>query len=295
MSQIFISYRREDSAGHAGRLEEALERHFGAGSVFRDVEDLPPGQPFPAALQARLHSADLALVLIGPRWLSAERDSVQRLSLPDDYVRKEVSQALGRGIPVVPVLLDEATLPTEDQLPSDLQPLVQRHAVRVSDAGWADDVARLISALTAELGDQGAPPSMHRRVALAGVVAALATGVWWWLGPQAPPFPAGAWQAEVRYHWGDTYQERFEFELAGNAVLGSASFVGRARALEEATWTDGQLSFVTHSESTMGSETRTSTHRYFITREGEQLKVRYSTAGGFESPPPMVFTASPAK
>lgn len=294
MSQIFISYRREDSAGHAGRLEEALERHFGAGSVFRDVEDLPPGQPFPAALQARLHSADLALVLIGPRWLSAERDGVRRLSLPDDYVRMEVSRALGRGIPVVPVLLDEATLPTEDELPSDLQPLVQRHAVRVSDAGWADDVARLISALTAELGDHSPPPLMHRRVVLASVVAALAAGVWWWLGPQAPPFPAGAWQAEVRYHWGDTYQERFEFELAGNAVLGSASFLGRPRALEEATWTDGQLSFVTHSESTMGSETRTSTHRYFMTREGEQLKVRYSTAGGFESPPPMVFMASPA-
>nr|HQU90610.1 toll/interleukin-1 receptor domain-containing protein [Denitromonas sp.] len=137
MSQIFISYRREDSAGHAGRLEEALERHFGAHSVFRDVEDLPPGQPFPAALEARLHSADLALVLIGPRWLTAERDGVQRLSLSDDYVRMEVSRALGRGIPVVPVLLDDAVLPAEDELPADLRPLVQRHAVRVSDAGWA--------------------------------------------------------------------------------------------------------------------------------------------------------------
>ncbi|MCB1952702.1 MAG: toll/interleukin-1 receptor domain-containing protein [Zoogloeaceae bacterium] len=294
MSQIFISYRREDSAGHAGRLEEALERHFGAHSVFRDVEDLPPGQPFPAALEARLHSADLALVLIGPRWLTAERDGVQRLSLSDDYVRMEVSRALGRGIPVVPVLLDDAVLPAEDELPADLRPLVQRHAVRVSDAGWADDVARLIAALTAELGEQRRPPSMHRRAALAGVAVVLAGGAWWWLGPKTPPFPAGVWQAEVRYHWGDTYQERFEFELAGNAVLGSASFLGRAHALEETDWRDGQLIFVTHSESTMGSETRTSTHRYFITREGEQLKVRYSTAGGFESPPPMVFLASPA-
>ena len=92
-----------------------------------------------------------------------------------------------------------------------------------------------------------------------------------------------------------TWVERITLGWLAWEMTGSASFVGRARALEEATWTDGQLSFVTHSESTMGSETRTSTHRYFITREGEQLKVRYSTAGGFESPPPMVFTASPAK
>lgn len=293
MSQIFISYRREDSAGHAGRLEDALERHFGARNVFRDVEDLPPGQPFPAALQARLRSADLVLVLIGPRWLDAERDGVRRLSLPDDYVRMEVARALDMGIPVVPVLLDEAAMPRADALPADLRPLVQRHAVRVSDAGWTDDVARLVNALHAELGGARRLSMVRRRVLGALAVLALAGGAWWAFAPPPVPFPVGAWQAEVRYDWGDTYLERFEFVRIGDTIVGSASFLGRARDIEAARWADGLLSFETHSESVMGSESRVSTHRYLVSREGDALRVRYSTAGGFGAPPPMVFMATP--
>ncbi|KAA3650918.1 MAG: TIR domain-containing protein [Proteobacteria bacterium] len=295
MSQIFISYRRDDSAGHAGRLEEALERHFGTRNVFRDVDDLPPGQPFPAALQARLRGANLVLVLIGPRWLEAERDGVRRLSLPDDYVRMEVAHALGQGIPVVPVLLDDAAMPPANALPADLRPLVHRHAVRVSDAGWSDDVARLVGALQAELG----PRRGHlvvRRVLLGALLAGGAALVAWWaLTPQLPPFPAGRWQAEVRYDWGDTYQERFEFTRTGHTIIGSASFLGRARDIEAVRWADGLLSFETHSESVMGSEHRVSTHRYVIAPEGDALRVRYSTAGGFGAPPPMVFMATPLK
>lgn len=293
MSQIFISYRRDDSAGHAGRLEEALERHFGARHVFRDVDDLPPGQPFPAALQARLRGADLVLVLIGPRWLAAERDGVRRLSLPDDYVRMEVAQALGRGIPVVPVLLDGAAMPSADALPDDLRPLALRHAVRVSDAGWADDVSRLVSALHVELGGRARRSVVRRRLPLAVAAVVVAALAWWALAPTSPPFPAGVWQAEVRYDWGDTYLERFDFARTGDTIVGSASFLGRARDIEAARWADGLLSFETRSESVMGSESRVSTHRYVISRDGDALRVRYSTAGGFDASPPMVFLATP--
>ncbi|MBT0961287.1 toll/interleukin-1 receptor domain-containing protein [Denitromonas iodatirespirans] len=294
MSQIFISYRREDSAGHAGRLEEALERHFGAHSVFRDVEDLLPGQPFPDALQARLQSADLVLVLIGPHWLSAERDGTPRLSLPDDYVRMEVTRALARDIPVVPVLLDDTPMPVAADLPADMRPLLQRHAVRVSDDGWADDVARLVAALDAALGGRRRVASQRRRVAALALALALAIGAAWWFAMPATPFPAGVWVADVRYHWGATHQERFEFERVGDAVHGSASFLGRPRALTDAHWDDGRLSFTTQSESVMDDESRVTTHRYLITRDGEQLKVRYSTSGGFDPAPPMVFQATRA-
>lgn len=296
MSQIFISYRREDSAGHAGRLEEALERHFGAHRVFRDVEDLLPGQPFPEALRARLQSADLVLVLIGPRWLTAERDGVRRLTLPDDYVRMEVTRALGREIPVVPVLLDDTPLPAAADLPADMRPLLQRHAVRVSDDGWADDVARLIGALDAALGDGQRGMRGRRRGWVSGIALAVALllGGGWWLAGSRVPFPAGVWTADVRYEWGDSYRERFEFEQVGNTVQGSASFLGRPRALEEARWQDGRLSFSTRSESTMGAERRETVHRYLISLEGERLKVHYSSSGGFSASPPMVFMASAA-
>ena len=57
MSQIFISYRREDSAGYAGRLRESLERRLGKGAVFRDVDALEPGQDFVDIIAIRLRDA----------------------------------------------------------------------------------------------------------------------------------------------------------------------------------------------------------------------------------------------
>jgi hypothetical protein len=44
MPTIFLSYRRDDSAGYAGRLRSSLEAKLGEGSVFRDVDAIEPGQ-----------------------------------------------------------------------------------------------------------------------------------------------------------------------------------------------------------------------------------------------------------
>ena len=297
MSQIFISYRREDSAGHAGRLQEALERHFGEDSVFRDVEDLPPGRSFPEALAARLESSDAMLVVIGVRWLHAERDGVPRLSLPDDYVRMEVSHALSRGIPVVPVLIDETPMPGPAELPEALRGLAERHAMRIADAGWPDDVARLIAALEVALGERSPTPLRRRRVLLGGagaVAAMLAVWAVWALWPQAPGPLEGTWQARVRYEWGDEHVERFRFERAGDTVDGTASFLGTDRAIDQVSWDAGQLRFVTHSRAQAGDETREITHRYRITREGERLKVTYVAQGGFSPESPQVFYAEAA-
>ena len=291
MSQIFISYRREDSAGHAGRLQEALERHFGDDSVFRDVEDLPPGRSFPEALAARLDGSDVMLVVIGSRWLRAERDGVPRLSLPDDYVRMEVSRALDKGIPVVPVLIDETPMPQPGELPDALRGLAERHAVRVADAGWPDDVARLIAALETALGERSPTPVRHRRSLLGAAAIGAALLVAWTLWPQAPEPPVGVWQATVRYSWGDAHVERFRFERAGASIEGTASFLGVDRAIDEVSWADGQLRFVTHSRATAGDETREITHRYRIAREGERLKVTYVAQGGFSPESPLVYFA----
>lgn len=66
MSGIFISYRREDSAGFAGRLADALEKGLGDEQVFRDVDDIRPGQDFVEAIETQLRHMDVVLVLIGP-------------------------------------------------------------------------------------------------------------------------------------------------------------------------------------------------------------------------------------
>ncbi|WP_260294478.1 toll/interleukin-1 receptor domain-containing protein [Sedimenticola hydrogenitrophicus] len=298
MGQIFISYRREGSSGHAGRLEEALEAHFGADQVFRDVEDLTPGLPFPQALSQRIDAAAVMLALIGPHWLNTERDGVRRLDREDDFVRNEVAQALASGKPVVPVLIDETPMPTVEQLPDVLHALAQRQAVRLSDVGWRDDVARLIDTL-----ERWVPPAaavggearMRRRVffSLAGaLLTALAVTVWWFM--QGDDFPSGQWQGKVHYDWGPTHQEHFSFERQGNSIVGRASFLGHGLAIDKATWADGVLSFETRTESVMGEERRQLIHRYRMVRSApRQWRVDYAIHGGFTPASPMEFTVTP--
>ena len=87
---IFISYRRDDAAGYAGRLEEALEQRLGRGSVFRDVIDIAPGADFVQAIGQRLAGAQAVLVLIGPRWDGSDASGASRLHDAQDFVRLEV-------------------------------------------------------------------------------------------------------------------------------------------------------------------------------------------------------------
>jgi hypothetical protein len=294
MGQIFISYRREETAGHAGRLEEALEAHFGAEQIFRDVEDLTPGLPFPDALDRRLDQASVVLVLIGSRWLVLDHDGVRRLDREDDYVRLEVSRALQGGKPVVPVLIDDAPMPLAEQLPEPLTELSQRQSVRLTDAGWRDDVNRLAKTLETWVRPRARMHGVDRRgvLTVAMVLAALlAFGMYRWLA--TPPFPDGVWEGEVRYDWGATQLERFVFERQGDSIVGSASFLGGPRAIRDARWADGVLSFETRSESWMGNESRQLKHRYRLVSSGpDRWRVNYDIEGGFGPTTPMVFEVS---
>ena len=51
MTNLFISYRRDDSGGHAGRLSDRLIARFGADRIFMDVQDIQPGQNFQQAIR----------------------------------------------------------------------------------------------------------------------------------------------------------------------------------------------------------------------------------------------------
>ena len=96
--RIFLSYRREDSAGYAGRLHDTLAMRFGPENVFLDVDSIEPGANFETVLEETLASCDTLLVLIGPRWTDAE-DASGRKRLYDrtDYVRREIELALFTG------------------------------------------------------------------------------------------------------------------------------------------------------------------------------------------------------
>ena len=97
MPGIFISYRRDDTAGHAGRLFDRLAEHFGRERVFMDVDTIQPGQDFAEVIGERVRSSGAVIVLIGKEWLLATDASGDiRLNDPADFVRLEIVSALQR-------------------------------------------------------------------------------------------------------------------------------------------------------------------------------------------------------
>ena len=290
MGQIFISYRREDSAGHAGRLEQALEARFGVGGVFRDVSDLRPGEPFPRALVRGLEEASAMLVLIGPKWLVSGEEGRRRLDETDDYVRLEVAHGLSRGIAVVPLLIDQTQMPTRDTLPKPIQSLAERQALRLSDPGWDGDVDRLCEALERLSGLRRQPTLRRRAVIAAALLLPLGAGLWWWRG-RGPAFPTGRWQATVHYPWGIQQRELFELVLDGDRVVGRVSFLGVAREIVSGRWQGGRLRIETHSQEHAGGAPRRIVHQYEILPRGEQLLVRYRSRGADGARDPLEFIA----
>jgi hypothetical protein len=156
--RIFISYRRDDSSGSTGRLYDRLALDFPTDNLFIDVDAIAPGVDFVDEIARRVESCDVLLAVIGRGWQTAiDKQGRRRIDDPTDFVRIEIATALRGDVRVIPVLVDGATMPMADQLPSDLEPLVRRNAVELSHHRFAADVKRLARALAREPG-VAAPP-----------------------------------------------------------------------------------------------------------------------------------------
>jgi hypothetical protein len=188
--QIFLSYRRTDVGGHAGRLTDALTRRLGAKSVFQDVTAIAPGQEFTVAIDRALDACDAVLAVIGPGWLTATTpQGNRRLTDPDDYVRIELARALARKARVIPVLAGGSSLPAAADLPDDLQGLVRRQGVVLHDETWHSDVDGLVRSLR---GEPAVPDRRGRRrlaVGVAVLVLTAAGAVAWQLRPGPAALP----------------------------------------------------------------------------------------------------------
>jgi hypothetical protein len=140
MISIFICYRRRDSAPTAYRVHERLVAHF--REVFIDIDDLPLGTDFRQELEKVLAKCDVVLAVIGNSWVGS------RLHEPTDVVRTELEHALERGIRVIPLLIDGATMPDPSQLPAKLTPLAYKNGLPLdSGRDFNVHVARLIREL----------------------------------------------------------------------------------------------------------------------------------------------------
>jgi TIR domain len=183
--RIFISYRRDDSRGYAGRLQSDLSRRFANEAVYRDVET-PPGVDFGQHITSLVDRCDVVLAIIGPGWLDArDRDGRRRLDDAMDWVRVELERALVReDVEVIPVLVDGAQIPRPEDLPPALAAVCRRNAFELSDRRWAYDVEQLASHLNDKLYGTSAvhaPETVtadHTRTAvLAGAAAALVSAI----------------------------------------------------------------------------------------------------------------------
>jgi hypothetical protein len=145
---IFISYRRDDTEGEAGRLFDDLSRTYGDASVFMDVAGINPGIDFRKAIDDNVATCGVLLAMIGPSWVSMTNNSGQRrIDDPNDFVRLEIASALARDIAVIPVLVHDAKMPRPDDLPDNLKNLAYRNSVEITHARWNSDVALLTKAL----------------------------------------------------------------------------------------------------------------------------------------------------
>ncbi|MCW8907500.1 MAG: TIR domain-containing protein [Sedimenticola sp.] len=148
MDGIFISYRREDSAGYAGRLYDRLAAHFGSERVFMDVEGIDPGTDFVDAIERAVGSCKVLIVLIGKQWSAiTDEKGCRRLEDPHDFIRLETGTALKRDIRVVPVLVEGAQMPRADELPEELVALTRRQAIEISHKQWEASTGNLLEAL----------------------------------------------------------------------------------------------------------------------------------------------------
>lgn len=145
-SKIFISYRRDDARGHAVHLHSALTRHFGADRIFMDTSGIEGGQDFGRVIEARLAGCEVLIAVIGRRWLSLF-DRAGDQPGKTDWVELEIAAALNKRMTIVPVLVDDANFPAEQDLSKTLAGFARLQAVRMRDDQWDHDLARLIGIL----------------------------------------------------------------------------------------------------------------------------------------------------
>jgi hypothetical protein len=147
-ARIFICYRRAESDWPAGWLYARLSEHFAETEIFKDVDSIELGDDFVASIVSAVESCDVLIAIIGPRWLTLEDDGGRRrLDDSGDYVRIELETALRRGIRVIPVLVDGATMPVAKVLPASLAELARKQAMELTAGSFKHDATRLIRVL----------------------------------------------------------------------------------------------------------------------------------------------------
>jgi hypothetical protein len=305
MTNVFISYRRDDTSGHAGRLSDRLVAGLGAERVFMDVNDIQPGEDFAHAIERTLARCSHLLAVIGPRWLSSLE---ARQATGEDFVRSEIGTALSRGTTVIPVLVGGAKMPSAAQLPADLAALARCQAVIVEDRSFDDDAGRLVRFL-AEGARASAVPILGRHVsrrtlsASLGLGAVALAGMWWLWPARAPGRPMGgvveppaletpstarpvvaepdidgAWIAELKKAGQPPYRIRLRLARSGTQVIGAVTYPTGEATIRDGQYVNGRMTF--HTSHVPQFESTPATIRFQAQVDGDVIRLTTADDGG---------------
>ncbi|MBS0447167.1 MAG: toll/interleukin-1 receptor domain-containing protein [Proteobacteria bacterium] len=175
--KVFLSYRRADSQVSAGRMAQFLDAVSAVDAVFLDVDGIAPGENFETKIQDTLTQVDHVFLIIGAQWAGpAGNGGRARIFDDDDMVRRETRLALASRAKVVPILLDEASMPRPGDLPADLKALPSINAFSLRTAHFDEDMDDLLDAL---LGNKQGRSSRWRDapLTLAGAAWRTAAGL----------------------------------------------------------------------------------------------------------------------
>jgi hypothetical protein len=217
--KLFISYRHADAAAWATSVKERLAQEFGKDSVFFDVGgSIPPGADFANIIGDKLANCAALLAIIGPKWLDT------RLKSPKDLVRVEIGAALKRNIHVFPILVDNAEVPEDWQLPDDLNKLSRLNGLKIAHKSFERDMTELVRALAAAGVRKKTSPGWSEL--LSGVLNAVVEERKQRPGSSsAPETPAGSslarvvpglWELQIMYPNGAVGRATAVFESSGN-------------------------------------------------------------------------------
>jgi hypothetical protein len=318
---VFISYRRQDSAGYAGRLFDILSSHIGTENTFMDIDTIEGGDKFRTVIHEKIESSSVLLAVIGSHWLTiTDKDGNRRLDNPNDFVRLEIGKALKRGIRVVPVLVGGARVPRSHELPDDLRPLSERQALEIRDSDFHVDSQQLADLVLKTLGGAGFRPGRTNLqrffpAAVWGAIAAIVIvssilflrpfGQAKSEGARARSVEislagglhaadlAGKWNAAVKYDWGDSHRETFDFRVDGSDLSGTAGFLGVGRAIMDGKLAGNRITFFTTSLTTASSSEQVAQdkHLYKGTITGDIIQFTMVTDSRVSTHPPIDFVA----
>jgi len=297
MASIFISYRRADAGGHAGRLCDRLTTRFGGDRVFLDIQDIHPGQNFATSIDETIATCVCVIAVIGPHWLETIKS---RAESGADFVRTEIGAALKRRVTVIPVLMGGAAMPAASDLPAELAELSFLNAVEIRDEHFDQDVEELEKFLSglvkgpapAAIGPTTPPSSRGLMLALAPIAISCAIGGYLWLRPArhtvvatAPadrpaPVPSidGDWIAEMQKEGQRPFRIRLHFQRIGDTVGGVVHYPTGDGPIHDAVVRGRTLTFTTTHTPQFASEP--ATIRFQCEIGADEIQLLVTNEGG---------------